>query len=258
MSVKVDMSPAAIHDRRHQSHLGHLRSLRQHQGIQRDRIARALGDHDEAKAFLDDPNPNFRANAADALIAADGTLAEARAELAVINRKIDDELERFHAGDHPPDPLQGEAELDEAMANLDTEQALVQEADGLPGGAGLRRRAERLRSHAATLRASLCVARPTLGVTVARRSPASSGRPRARRTASAARAGPGDDPGSDEPEPGDAGHPHLLAAFGEALADRGATPAERLTAFYKLPADAQAAAWRSLRRAIDRDRDHEG
>lgn len=87
-----------------------------------------------------------------------------------------------------------------------------------------------------------------------RRSSRSRRSPGHARRAPTSRAGPSTgDPDSDGP--GDAGPPHLLAAFGEALAELGATPAERLTAFGRLPQRLQAAAWASLRRAADRDRD---
>ena len=118
----------------------------------------------------------------------------------------------------------------------------------------------RRRHHHATARLLTTARTNASAPRVAARPRGCDGRPRARRAANRGRtrAGPSSDSDPGEPPPpSDGGPPHLLAAFGEALAELGATPAERLTAFLALPADAQAAAWRSLRRAIDRDRERE-
>lgn len=208
MTPVGDMSPEAAVKRQRASQREEVKRAVFLQDHARTNLELELGAARECEQAIEtETDEARRAELVDRLLNGHDPAVEARrAELAACDAAVDRELERLHAGDLPPDPLQGKAELADAIANLDDEQARAQEADGL-GGAGLRRRAERLRSHAATLRASLRIARPTLGLTVARRSPASSGRPRARRTASAARAGPGDDPGSDEPEPGNAGHP---------------------------------------------------
>jgi len=183
---------------------------------------------------------------------------DGRPEVVTIARCQDCGGQRVHLGDVEhnltvAEVAIGQSSDDLSAANMRTQQRRVSRL------MARRRRAERLRSHDAKPRASLYTARPTLGLTVARRSPASSGRPRARRTASAARAGPGDDPGGEPgepPPPSDAGHPlPRRGAFSDLLEQPGTGP-ERLASFYALPDAAQAAAWRSLRRAIDRAHDH--
>lgn len=110
-----------------------------------------------------------------------------------------------------------------------------------------RRQSDERQRRGCQRRALPAPAAPTIGLTVARRSSRSSGRPRARRSASATRAGAGDE---GEPEPAAAG----VTFTALHAATPGLTGPARADLFGSLPAALQAACWRALRHAVERER----